>query len=113
MSAWGSTWWWQRMSAMALAICVTVHLVTMIVVVHGGLNAAAIVARLHGNVAWGAFYAFFVLAAAVHVPIGLRRVAEEWLGWRGNGVGAASVAVGVALALAGWRAVFALVGSGV
>lgn len=112
MRAWASAWWWQRVSAMALALCVTVHLVTMIIVVHGGLSAAAIVQRLNGNLAWGAFYSFFVLAAAVHVPIGLRRVAEEWLGWRGNSVTAASAAVGVALALAGWRAVFALVGSG-
>jgi fumarate reductase subunit C len=100
------------MSAMALALCVTVHLVTMIIVVHGGLSAAAIVERLNGNVAWGAFYSFFVIAAAVHAPIGLRRIAEEWLGWRGRSVVAVSAAVGVALALAGLRAVFALVGGG-
>ncbi|HEY3595977.1 MAG TPA: succinate dehydrogenase [Paraburkholderia sp.] len=105
-----SGWRVQRISAMVLALCVAVHLVTMIIVVHGGLSAEAVVARLHGNAAWGFFYAVFVLAAAAHVPVGLRRIAEEWLGWRGASVFAASVLIGLMLALAGLRAVFALVG---
>jgi len=105
-----NAWRLQRISAMVLALCVSVHLVTMILVVHGGLSAAAVLGRLHGNAVWAVFYALFVLAAAVHVSVGLRRIAEEWLGWRGRGVYLASVLVGVALAVAGLRAVYALVG---
>lgn len=110
MNAAISGWRVQRISAMVLALCVSVHLVTMMVVVHGGLSAGAILARLHGNAAWGLFYAVSVLAAAAHVPVGLRRIAEEWLGWRGASVFAASLLVGVVLALAGLRAVYALIG---
>ncbi|CAB3755730.1 succinate dehydrogenase [Paraburkholderia humisilvae] len=105
-----SGWRVQRISAMVLALCVTVHLMTMIVVVHGGLSAGAILARLHGNGVWGLFYAVFVLAAAAHVPVGLRRIAEEWLGWRGASVFAVSALIGLMLAVAGLRAVYALIG---
>ncbi|CAB3762405.1 succinate dehydrogenase [Paraburkholderia solisilvae] len=110
MKAAVSGWRVQRMSATVLALCVSVHLVTMIVVAHGGLSAGAILARLHGNAVWGVFYAVFVLAAAAHVPVGLRRIAEEWLGWRGASVFALSVLIGLMLAIAGLRAVFALTG---
>jgi fumarate reductase subunit C len=102
-------WWLQRLSAMVLTVCVSVHLATMIWVVHGGLRASDVISRLHGNLAWGAFYSVFVIAAAVHVPIGLRRIAEEWLSWRGAWAERVSVGVGIALALAGLRAVYALI----
>lgn len=102
-------WWLQRFSAMVLTVCVTVHLVTMIWVVHGGLRAADVIARLHGNLVWGAFYALFVIAAATHVPVGLRRIADEWLNWRGAWAMRVSMAIGVVLALAGLRAVYALI----
>ncbi|WP_109477386.1 succinate dehydrogenase [Paraburkholderia sp. C35] len=103
-------WRVQRISAMILTLCVAVHLGTMIYAVHGGLNSATILARLHGNLAWTVFYAVFVLAAAAHVPVGLRRIAQEWLQWRGRSVHVASVVIGIALALAGLRAVHALTG---
>ena len=66
-----------------LALCVLVHLATMIYAVRGGLTAAEILGRTQGSLAWFAFYALFVLAIVVHVPIGLRAVLAEWLGWRG------------------------------
>lgn len=102
-------WWLQRFSAVVLTLCVTVHLATMIWVVHGGLRATDVLGRLHGNLAWGAFYSVFVIAAAVHVPVGLRRIAEEWLDWHGTWAARASVGLGIALALAGLRAVYALI----
>ena len=105
-----NAWRLQRVSAMVLALCVSVHLVTMILVVHGGLRAADVLARLHGNAVWAAFYALFVFAAAVHVSVGLRRIAEEWLRWHARAAYVASVVVAIALAFAGWRAVYALVG---
>ena len=72
-------WYWQRISAMVLALCVVVHVGVMIVAVQGGLSAAEILGRTRGSVAFGLFYAVFVAACAVHVPIGLARVCEEWL----------------------------------
>jgi len=77
-------WVAQRASAAVLAVCVLVHLATIIYAVQGGLSGAEILARTRGNSAWFAFYTFFVLAVAVHAPIGLRAVLAEWLGWRGR-----------------------------
>jgi fumarate reductase subunit C len=77
-------WIAQRASAAVLALCVLVHLATIIYAVRGGLSAAEIFARTRGNHAWLTFYAVFVLALAVHAPIGLRAMATEWLGWRGR-----------------------------
>jgi len=102
-------WYWQRVSATLLALCVLVHLVVIIYAVHGGLSAAAILGRTRGSVAFGAFYSIFVIACAVHVPIGLLRVAEEWLGWRGRPALIACAAVAAALASMGLRAVYGVV----
>jgi fumarate reductase subunit C len=76
-------WVAQRASAVVLALCVTVHLATMIYAIRGGLSAAEILSRTRGSVGWLAFYAVFVLAIAVHAPIGLRSILLEWGGWRG------------------------------
>ena len=62
----------QRASAGVLAVAVLVHLATIIVAVRGGLSAGEILARTSGNLAWLGFYALFVIAAAIHAPIGLR-----------------------------------------
>ena len=77
-------WIAQRASAAVLAVCVTVHLVTIVLAVRGGLTAAEIFSRTRGSVGWLAFYMVFVLAVAIHAPIGLRPVMTEWLGWRGS-----------------------------
>jgi fumarate reductase subunit C len=77
-------WVLQRASAALLAVCVVVHLITIIYAVQGGLSAAEILSRTRGNAAWFAFYSLFVLAVTVHAPIGLRAVLGEWLGWRGR-----------------------------
>lgn len=99
----------QRASAAVLALCVAVHLLTIVLAVQGGLSAAEILLRLRGNIAWALFYAVFVLAVAVHAPIGLRAIARESLGWRGAGLEAATAIVAIGLAWAGWRAVAGLV----
>ena len=65
-------------SAAVLAVCVVVHLVTIIYAVQGGLTAAEILARTRGSLAWLAFYSVFVLAVTIHAPIGLRPVLGEW-----------------------------------
>jgi len=74
----------QRASAAVLAICVVVHLATIIYAVRHQLTAAAIVARMHASAFWPAFYTIFVVAVAIHAPLGLRAIADEWLGLRGR-----------------------------
>lgn len=97
-------WLWivQRASAALLAVCVLAHLATIAYASQGGLTAAEILARTRGNAALLAGYGIFLAAVAVHVPIGLRTIASEWLGWRGRAFDGALLAF--ALALAGWGA---------
>ena len=102
-------WLWQRATAVILALCVVVHLATMIYAVRGGLSAADILGRTRGNAAWAIFYAVFVLAAAVHGGIGLRTIAIEWLALRSRTAGAVAALIGVALVVLGLRAIFAVV----
>ena len=97
-------WLAQRASAAVLAVCVTVHLATIVYAVRGGLSADEIFARTRGNPAWLVFYGVFVLAAAVHAPIGLRAVAIEWLGWRGRSRDAVLLLFSIAMLWAGLRA---------
>ncbi len=98
-------WVAQRASAAVLAVCVLVHLATIIYAVQGGLTGAEILARTRGNAAWAAFYTVFVLAVAVHAPIGLRTVLAEWLGWRGRARGFLLIAIAVLLGGMGLLAV--------
>ena len=98
-------WVAQRASAAVLALCVVVHLATMIYAIRGGLSAAEILARTRGNGAWLAFYSVFVLAVAVHAPIGLRPVLGEWLRWNGVSRDVFLLALAMLLAGLGMRAV--------
>jgi succinate dehydrogenase hydrophobic anchor subunit len=59
----------------------------------------AIIARMHASAAWPAFYGLFVVAVAIHAPLGLRAIADEWLSWRGQFVDA--LLAGFALVLLG------------
>lgn len=101
-------WAAQRASAAILAVCVVVHLVTIIYAVRHGLSAAEILGRTRGNAGWAAFYALFVLAVAVHAPIGLRNFLSETFDWRGSGLDVAVMVFALALALWGFRAVYAV-----
>lgn len=98
----------QRLSAIVLAAAVAVHLATIIYAVRGGLTAAEILGRTRGNAAFAGFYAVFVLAVAVHAPIGLRNVLREWTRWRGRSVDLAMLAVALVLLALGLRAVYAV-----
>ena len=104
-------WIGQRATAMILAVCVVVHLATIVYAVRGGLSAGEILARTRGSLAWGAFYSTFAIAAAIHGAIGLRTVAAEWLGFRGEAAEVAMTVVGVALTILGLRGVVAVVGA--
>ena len=99
-------WVAQRASAALLALCVTVHLVTMVYAIRGGLSAAEILSRTKGNLGWLVFYTVFVLAVTVHAPIGLRSVVTEWFGWRGATRDVFLLGLAMLLAVMGMRAVF-------
>src|SRR3569623_1262101 len=74
----------QRGAAFILAFAVTVHLITLIYAVRGGLTAGDILPRTHGNRAFLAFYLSFVVAAAMLAPMGRRSGLRVWLHWRGR-----------------------------
>ena len=99
----------QRLSAKLLAPLVVAHLALILYAVHGGLSAAEILGRTRGSAAWGAFYGLFVVAIAVHVPIGVRNVVREWTRWRSRSLDVASAGLALGLLALGLRAVAAVV----
>ena len=101
-------WYWMRMSSVLLALCVLVHLATIIYAVRGGLSAADILGRTRGSLPFAAFYAVFVLSCAIHVPIGLATVVEEWSGAGPRVARLVSWTAALLIAVLGLRAVYAV-----
>jgi len=101
-------WYLQRVSAMVLAVCVVVHLAVIVYASRNGLTASQILGRTHGSISFAAFYALFAVACAVHVPIGLKAIAAEWLRWRGPSAIVVAMLVALAILLMGLRAVYAV-----
>ncbi len=102
-------WYWQRISAMVLAVCVLVHLVVIIYAVRGGLSAAEILGRTRGNWGFAAFYGVFVVACAVHVPVGIANIAREWAAFSERSALWLARAFALVLLIMGLRAVIAVV----
>jgi fumarate reductase subunit C len=98
----------QRLTAVVLAVAVAIHLGTILYAVRGGLTAADILARTHGNVGFALFYGLFVIAVAIHAPIGLRNVLREWTAWRGRTLDLTLALFTLLLLVLGLRAVFAV-----
>src|SRR5699024_9318982 len=84
------TWLAMRLSSVVLALAVTIHLATMIIVIQNGLSAEEILERTRGSLVWYAFYIIFVIVAAVHGAIGLRNIVREHTPWRGSGLNIAA-----------------------
>jgi fumarate reductase subunit C len=101
-------WTAQRASAAVLAVCVVVHLVTIIYAVRNGLSAAEILGRTRGNAGWAAFYVLFIAAIAVHAPLGLRNFLAESFNWRGTGLDVTVLAIALTLVMWGSRAILAV-----
>ena len=101
-------WISQRASAAVLALCVLVHLATVIYAVRGGLSAAEILNRTRGSTAWFAFYVLFIFAVSVHAPIGLRVLLGEWFRWRGAARDVVLALFAVTLLAMGLRALLAV-----
>lgn len=106
----------QRVTAALMAPMVIGHLVMIFLATRDGLSAAEILARTRGSVWWGLFYGAFVLAAAAHGAIGIRNVLAEWGPPRVSRsprlLDGLMRAFGVALALLGLRAVYAVIIAG-
>ena len=99
----------QRASAMLLALLTLLHLVVIFIAMRNGLSAEEILSRTRGSVLWGLIYGIFVIAVAVHAPIGLRAVLREWTSWPARHCGLAAVGLAALLLILGLRAVAAVV----
>ena len=100
----------QRLSAMVLAPLVLIHLGLILYAVRGGLTAGEILGRTQGSLGWALFYGVFVLAAAIHAPLGLRNILREWTGANARAAGWVAAGFGALLLILGLRAVAAVVG---
>ena len=98
----------QRISAMVLALAVAVHIATILYAIRGSLTAGEILARTHHNLGFALFYGLFVVAVALHAPIGLRNVFREWANWRGRSLDVAMILFCLLLLALGFRAAFAV-----
>ena len=101
-------WYWMRISSMVLAVCVLVHLATIVYAVRGGLSATEILGRTRGSLTFATFYGVFVLACAIHVPIGLEAIVREWLGAGARTARVVAWLTALAIAVLGLRAVYAV-----
>jgi len=99
----------QRGSALILAPLVLAHLALIVIASRDGLSAAEILARTQGSIGWAIFYGLFVVAAAVHAPIGLRNVIREATPWQGRSLDTAMTLLFVVMLAIGLRAVIAVV----
>ena len=99
----------QRLSAAILAPLVLIHIIVMIIAIQGGLSAAEILGRTQGSWLWGGFYGVFVVAAGIHISVGLSNILTEWTSMsRGMVAGLAHGYATLAIFL-GLRAVYAVV----
>lgn len=98
----------QRLSAMLLAPLVIVHLALIIYAARDGLTAAEILGRTRGSSTWGLFYGLFVVAAALHAPLGLRNILREWTPLNRMMSDGLAAIIGVLLLILGIRAVWAV-----
>ena len=102
-------WYAQRISAVVLAVCVVVHVGVILYAVRGGLSAAEILARTRGNWSFGAFYVLFVVACAIHAPIGIAGIVAEARGARGIAHKILANFFALLILVLGLRAVYAVV----
>lgn len=105
-------WLWQRASAAVLALCVLVHLGMIIYAVQDGLSAAEIITRVSGNALWFVFYALFIIAVAVHAPIGVRTILNEMTGLSQKTTHLVMAVLCLVILVMGFRAVIGLYQAG-
>ena len=96
----------QRLSALLLAPLVLVHLGLILWAIRDGLSASEILDRTSGSTPWALFYGAFVVAAAIHAPIGVRNVLRELTPIPRIVIDGFCAAMGFALLMMGLRAVW-------
>lgn len=101
-------WYWQRITAMVMALFVLIHLVVIVYAINGGLSAAEVLARTRGNVVWAVYYAVFVGLVAVHASIGVRNVLVEWAKFKESAAALCANLLALLLLAMGLRAVWAV-----
>jgi len=101
----------QRVSAMVMAPLVVVHLFVILHAVRGGLTAGEILFRIQANAIWPFFYGLFVIAIAVHAPIGVRTILREWTPLPPRLIDFGMIGFSIVLLLLGARAVIAVTGA--
>jgi fumarate reductase subunit C len=100
---------WQRATAAIMLPLVLLHVAVIFYATRQGMTATDILARTRGSILWASVYGVFVVAAAVHVSIGVRNVLTEWSPLEDRGAGVLANAFGLALLVLGLRAVAAVV----
>ena len=95
----------QRASAAVLAPLVIIHLATLVYAIQGGLSANEILSRTEGSIVWAIVYGLFVIAVAVHAPIGVRSIVREMTPWRGRTLDLAALLFAALVLALGIRAV--------
>jgi len=105
-------WVWQRVSAAVLGLCVIVHLILIILAVQDGLSAAEIIGRVSGNISWLLFYSVFVIAVAIHAPIGVRTILNEMTNLKPSQTHIVMAVLCLVILTMGFRAVIGLFNAG-
>jgi fumarate reductase subunit C len=100
---------WQRATAAIMVPLVLIHLAVIFYATRQQMTAADILSRTHGSVAWASYYGLFVAAVSIHASIGVRNILAEWTPLAERHAGQLAIVVGLALALLGFHAIFALV----
>ena len=98
----------QRLTAMLLAVLVSIHLGLILFAVGDGLTAAEILARTQGNVFWAIFYGLFVIIVSIHAPLGVRKILQEWTGLEPSAINNFCWLFALILLALGFRAVAAV-----
>lgn len=105
-------WVWQRATAAVLGICVLVHLGMIIYAVQDGLSAAEIISRVSGNFLWFVFYAIFIIAVAIHAPIGVRTILNEMTNLSAKATHLIMAVLCLVILVMGFRAIIGLYQAG-
>ena len=100
---------WQRATAALMVALGMVHVAVIFYATRHGLSAADILGRTRGSMMWAAFYGAFVVAVAIHAPIGVHNVLVEWSRLSARHSGIFATILGLCLLLLGLRAVVAVV----
>ena len=101
-------WVAQRLTAALLIVGAVIHMATNVYAVRGGLSAAEVVDRIHGNQVWLVFYLAFATTAAIHGPLGLRTILLEMTPIKACRINVAMGGFAVIVLWLGWRAVLGL-----